>query len=284
MQHFNATKDERYIELFADKPEMVIDFPEWLLSDRMIEECRAMPGLAIVEIAGRDSVAAAIKSVNEQSFTDLLPVYVYTGTEYGPWSSVEKAVERLASNLPMVRVHRLLVLGSPGFWKALNGRFVSQLISTYKFYTPCVACHLYLHAVRIPLALNLGKVPIISGEREQHDGVIKINQISAALDFFIRLADKFEIQLLFPLRHISKGLLIEDLLGFNWPEGKEQLECILSGNYRLSGKRLNISASQVKGFLDEFAGPCTEKIVTSYVEGHIPDHLEIAAQILANRR
>jgi hypothetical protein len=35
MQHFNATKDARYIELFADKPEMVIDWPEWLLSDQI---------------------------------------------------------------------------------------------------------------------------------------------------------------------------------------------------------------------------------------------------------
>jgi len=283
MQHFDTTENDRYTELFADKPEMVIDFPEWLLSDQMLEEYRAMAGLAIVEIAGRDSIAAAIKSAREEGFSHLLPVYVYTGTEYGPWSSVKNAIERLASRLPMVRVHRLLVLGSPGFWKALNGRFMSQLISTYGFYTPCVACHLYLHAVRIPLALNLGKVPIISGEREEHDGVIKINQTSDALDFYVKLADQFDIQLLFPLRHISKGLLIEELLGFNWSEGMEQLECTLSGNYRLLDQRLHISAAQVKSFLDEFAGPCTEKIVRSYVQGQVPDHQKIAAQILANR-
>ena len=282
MQPFNAIKDARYIELFADKPEMVIGFPEWLFSDQMIEEYRAMSGLAIVEIAGRDSVAAAVKSVSAQGFTDLLPVYAYTGTEHGPWSTVEKAVERLASRLPTVRVHRLLVLGSPGFWKALNGRFVSELISTYGFYTPCVACHLYLHAVRVPLALNLGNVPIISGEREQHDEVIKTNQISEALDFFVRFAGKFEIQLLFPLRHISRGVFIEDLLGYNWSEGKEQLGCALSDNYRLLDEQLNITAAQVKSFLDEFAGPCAEKMVRSYVEGHIPDHLKIATQVLAH--
>ena len=36
MQHFNATKKNRYIELFSGKPELVIDFPEWLLSDQML--------------------------------------------------------------------------------------------------------------------------------------------------------------------------------------------------------------------------------------------------------
>ena len=203
MHHFDAAAKSRYAGLFLDKPEQVIGFPEWLLSNQMIEEYRALSKLAIVEIAGRDSVAAAIKSTEEEGFSDLLPTYVYTGTEYGPWSNIEKAVDRLNSRLSEVRVHRLLVLGSPGFWKALNGRFVSELISLYGFYTPCLACHLYLHAVRIPLSLMLGKVPVISGERERHDEIIKLNQISEALDFYRDFAAKFEIELRFPLRHVS---------------------------------------------------------------------------------
>jgi len=168
--------DPRLKELYLNKPECVVNFPDWLLPQQKIREYRAMPRLAVVEIAGRDSVAAAVKSVEEELFTDLLPTYVYTGTEYGPWSSLEKAVERLWRRLPEIRVHDLLVLGSPGFWQALNGRFISELMSRYGFYTPCVACHVYLHSARIPLALTLGKVPIVSGERERHDGAIKVNQ------------------------------------------------------------------------------------------------------------
>ena len=280
MEHSPVAADNPLKELFTDKPEMVIDYPEWLLSTRALEAYRNMSRMAVVEIAGRDSVAAAVESVESSGFTDLLPTYVYTGTEYGPWSSVETAVERLARRLPEVRVHPLLVLGSPRFWKALNGSFVSELISTYGFYTPCVGCHLYLHAVRIPLALSLGAVPVISGEREQHNGSVKLNQIPEALDRYIDLAKRFGVRLIFPLRQVYDGRIINDLLGLNWKEGQDQLACSLSGNYRLPDGSVSITSRQVERFIDEFAGPCSEKIIASYLEGHVPEHDELAARVL----
>jgi hypothetical protein len=225
-------------------------------------------------------VAAAVKSVEEESFTDLLPTYVYTGTEHGPWASVDQAVERLAGLLPEVRIHNLVVLGSPCFWQALCGRFISELISRYGFYTPCVGCHLYFHSVRIPLALALGKVPIISGEREWHDGAIKVNQIYEALNVYVKIAKEFGIRLLFPVRNITKGDRIEEILGFEWQEGKEQLGCVLSGNYRALEGSVDYAPSQVKMYLKEFAWPCAKKIIESYTAGRIPNHLEITAQVL----
>ena len=272
--------DPRLKELYLNKPECVITLPEWLLPPYKVNEYRAMSRLAIVEIAGRDSIAAAVKSVEEESFTDLLPTYVYTGTEHGSWASIDQAVERLVGLLPEVRIHNLVALGSPGFWQALCGRFTSELISRYGFYTPCVGCHLYLHSVRIPLALTLGKVPIISGEREWHDGAMKINQISEALNVYEKIAKDFGIRLLFPVRNITKGDRIEEILEFEWKEGKEQLGCVLSGNYRALEGSVDYTPSQVKTYLEEFAWPCAKKIIESYTAGHIPNHLEIAAQVL----
>ena len=267
-------------EQFLNKPECVVNFPEWLLPSQEIQKYRAMSGLAVVEIAGRDSIAAAIKSVKKKGFTDLLPTYVYTGTEHGPWSAVEEAVNRLSRCLPDVRVHNLIVLGSPGFWQALNGRFISELISRYGFYTPCVGCHVYLHSVRIPIALTLGRVPVISGERERHDGAVKINQISEALNFYQNLADNFGVHFLLPLRNIAKGKYVEDILEFAWKQGEEQMGCVLSGNYRRLNSSINIATHQVQRYLEEFAWPCTTKIIESYVANRIPKHLEIAARIL----
>jgi hypothetical protein len=268
-------------ELFLSKPECIIDFPEGLLPSRRIKEYQDMPHLAIVEIAGRDSVAAAIKGVEENTFTDLLPTYAYTGTEYGLWSSMEQAVRRLAERLPQTRVYDPVVMGSPGFWKALNGRFISELISRYGFYTPCVGCHLYLHSVRIPLALILQNTPIITGERERHNGDIKINQISEVLDFYQGLAEFFNIELLMPLRHIREGKQIEEILGFEWHQGKEQLDCVLSGNYRRLDKKNTFRDQSVKAFLEDFALPSSKEIITSYASGHIPDHTSIVAEILS---
>jgi hypothetical protein len=272
--------DPRLREIFANKPECVINLPEWLFPSQKIDEYRAMSRLAIVEIAGRDSIAAAVKSAEDEGITDLLPTYVYTGTEYGPWESVERAVERLATRLPAVRIHDLVVLGSPSFWQALNGRFMSELVSRYGSYSPCVGCHLYLHSVRIPLSMTLGEVPIVAGEREQHDGAIKINQISQALDVYENIAKHFGTRLVLPLRHIGEGDRITDILGFEWQAGKEQLGCVFSGNYLTLDGTVQNTGAQVQRYLEEFAGPCARKIIESYAAGSVPNHLEIAASVL----
>ena len=265
---------------FLDKPELVVDLPDWLLSDRQAKVYRRMDNLAIVEIAGRDSVTAAIKSVMENGFTDLLPVYAYTGTEYGSWSSVEEAVLRLSSRLPEVNIHQLLILGSPVFWRALNGRFISELIAKYGFYTPCPGCHLYLHAVRIPLAVKLGNLPIISGERESHSGLVKINQTAEALDFFLDFSDQFGISLDFPLRYVSSSHEIENILQIPWERDQDQLCCTLSGNYRMNDGTLGPSTGEVIRFFKEFAGPSAREIIGAYIEGNIPDPVGIAGSIL----
>lgn len=274
--------DSQLKEIYLNKPECVIDFPEWLLPSEAIHKYRAMSRLAIVEIAGRDSAAAAVKSVEEGSISDILPTYAYTGTEYGAWLSVEEAVKRLSKRLSEVRVHKLVVLGSPGFWQALNGRFITELVARYGFYVPCVGCHLYLHSVRIPLALMLGNVPIISGERERHNGNIKVNQISEALELYQSMTKEFGVQLTLPLRLIEKGDRIGHILGFEWPGGKEQLGCVLSGNYRQLDGSVDTPAMQVKKYLEEFALPCTREIIKSYVAGRVPNHLEIATQVLGS--
>jgi hypothetical protein len=267
-------------QVYLNKPECVINFPQWLLSSQKINDYKAISRLAIVEIAGRDSVAAAVKAVEEKGFTDLIPTYAYSGTEYGPWLSVEQAVIRLESRLPETKIHDFLVLGSPGFWQALNGRFVTELISRYGFYVPCLGCHLYLHSVRIPLSRLLGGAPIISGERESHNGTLKVNQISEALNAYERLAREFDTELVMPVRNITKGDLITDILGFQWEEGGEQLGCVLSGNYRTADGKVGIEIRQVQKYLDEFACPLTRKIIRAYLEGRTPDHLKIAAELI----
>ena len=265
---------------FRDKPECVIDFPPRLLSPRRMDEYRQLSRLAIVEMAGRDSVAAAIVAVKAEKFTDLLPVYAYTGTEYGSWASVETAVDRLRHRLPGTRVHDLLVLGSPHFWHALNGRFISELIGRYGFYTPCVGCHLYLHAVRLPLALAL-KAPVIAGERETHDGAVKVNQTATALDCYLDLASHFEVPLLFPLRHMDDGKEIETILGLDWKQNDEQLGCALSGNYRSLENRVDITENKVQSYLKEFAFPLALKIVEAYGQNRIPEHRKLAFDLIS---
>jgi len=71
-------------------------------------------------------------------------------------------------------------------------------------------------------------------------------------------------------------------LQMDWQEGKEQLYCSLSGNYRLVDGSVEMNKTQVVRYLNEFAVPCTEKIVREYISGKIPNHVKIAKQIIQN--
>jgi hypothetical protein len=228
-------------------------------------------------------VAAAITATLENGFTDLFPTYVYTGTEHGPWESVTVAVKRLSDRLNNVRVHDLIVLGSPRFWQALNGRYMAELTSRYGFFTPCIGCHLYLHSVRLPLARSLGGIPIIAGERESHDGAVKVNQTSTAITAYESLCSGFGINLLLPLRFVSDGTRIKDILGFEWAQGDEQLGCVLSGNYKRLDRGIDITEDRIASFLETFALHVARKVVAAYTNGRVPAHLDIAADVLGSR-
>ncbi len=261
---FLADSDFR---LLAEQPECFLPS----LSSETNSKLASAQNLAIVEIAGRDSIAAAIKAAQERPIDAFLPTLAYNGAQYGSLESVELAIDLLAQKIGKKRVCDLAIIGSPKFWQALTVRFADLLTERFGFYTPYVACHLYIHAVRVPLAKHLNCKLIISGERESHNGAIKLNQTPLVLDRYAQLTAHFEIELYQPLRKVQAGAEIERLLGEPWPAGHRQLHCMLSGNYKNPdgsvdfGPGRRFSDEQSARFLDGYALPlaqiCLEKIV-----------------------
>jgi hypothetical protein len=253
--------------LLAEQPECFI--PSF--SSETNSQLASAQNPAIVEIAGRDSIAAAIQATHERPIDVFLPTLAYNGAQYGSLESVEFAIDLLVRKVGQERVCELAVIGSPKFWQALTVRFADVLTERFGFYTPYVACHLYIHAVRVPLAKRLNCTLIISGERESHNGAIKLNQTPSVLDRYAKLTAHFGVELFQPLRKVQSGDEIERLLGEPWPSGQRQLHCMLSGNYKNPdgsidfgpGRRFNDEKSAK--FLDHYALPlaqtCLEKIV-----------------------
>ncbi|MFH1035228.1 MAG: hypothetical protein V1806_12035 [Pseudomonadota bacterium] len=271
-------------DVFLDKPELVWPLPEWMLPGPELERLRGRAGLAVVELAGRDSVAAALRAVDEGGLSALLPTYVYTGTEHGPFGQVTQAHQRLARRLPPgVELSPLLVFGSPDFWRALNGRFLGELMTRHGFSTACVGCHVYLHALRLPLAMALGGAPIIAGERLSHDGRTKVNQVASCLEAYRGLAADFGVELRLPLAKVARGAEIETILGLNWPEGGDQLGCALSGNYNDPRGQARWHPEGLTRFLEGFALPLARRVLAAYLAGDQPDHLALAKDILTSR-
>jgi hypothetical protein len=262
--------DPRIFEIVSAKPELVDKFPDWMLSKTTENELKNTEGLAIVEIAGRDSIAAALEAVKERDFKALLPTIAYTGTEFGRWEVTFKKVDMLKEVLSKegIKVFDPVLLGAPKFWWRLCGRYITHLFESFGFYSPCVGCHLYLHAIRIPLARKIECGVMIAGERESHEGKIKINQIGVALDNYISFAEKFGVELFLPLRQVSKSKDIESIISQHWEESGEQLECVLSKNYQDIGGNVVYSEGDIKRFFDEFALKEAEDIIKRFLSLH----------------
>jgi len=259
--------DPRIFEIVSAKAELVDEFPRWMLSETAENELRSIEGLAIVEIAGRDSIAAALEATRKRDLQALLPTIAYTGTEFGNWEVPFKKVYMLKEELSEkgAKVFDPVLLGAPRFWWRLCGRYVTHLFERFGFYSPCVGCHLYLHALRIPLARKIDCSVVIGGEREFHEERIKINQIGVALDVYISFVEKFGIELLLPLRHVRKSRDIESIISKRWEEGAEQLGCVLSKNYLDIDGSVVYSESDIKRFFNEFAIKEAEDVVEGFL-------------------
>lgn len=271
----------KILPLLSQKPELVISFSEWLLPSATIETLKKTEGVALAEIAGRDSVAAVLAAVEKHPIKSVLPTIAYTGTEFGDWERLLATSRFVAERLREdgITVFDPVFLGSPRFWWLLCGRYISTLFQRFGFYTPCLGCHLYLHALRIPLASIIKASYIIAGEREQHDGRIKVNQVASALDAYRSFVAGFDVELILPLRHINAGEEIERIIGQEWKEGGGQLECVLSKNYQDIDGSVTCDEAVISRFFEEFALPLAEGVVRAYLEGESPDFDTLAKTI-----
>jgi hypothetical protein len=267
------------VKLLQVKPD-IASTPEKLVTDEQKGFLKQFSCLAIGEIAGRDSMAALLVAAREKKFDALLPTVVYTGTEYGNWRFINKAISYLRKNIK-VPVLDLIVLGEPSLWQALNGRFISLIQKKFNFYSPCPGCHLYMHLIRLPLARLTGSKLLIAGERESHNGRVKINQLKEALDLYQEIVAGAGIELYLPVRHIREGQQIEKIVGANWPEGERQLKCALSGNY-LDREGYPLSDSKAfRTYLHRFLKPVGKALVEVINKGEeSPNYLELIENYL----
>ena len=228
------------------------------------------PDTLIGEFSGRDSAAAIIKVLEQEEYNHLLPVASFAGTEYGEDRILKENHRHTAKRLRSLhgedkKFYPLLFYSSPALWSVINGRFTSLVIEKYGFYTPCIGCHAYFHILRLPLALKLGK-KIVSGERESHDGRLKVNQLPLCLNFYKDIISYFGAELLLPLQHIHQGGKIEEILGWKWQEGKSHPDCVFSGNYRDLEGKTRIKEEQIKEYLEGFLKPVIIKVTAMFLE------------------
>lgn len=241
--------------------------------------------IAIAEIAGRDSVAAAVAATRERGFAQLLPTIALTGTETGDLESPLQAVENLERILgDSTQVLEPVFLQDQALWSAMNARFATTIQDRYGIYSPCLACHLYMHLLRVPLAWELGDVPVIAGERDTHDGRIKLSQTTASIDAAIDVLAHAGIELVQPIRSAS-GDEVAELVGDQWAEGDGQLGCVLSGNYVSPDGSVDYDEAAYARFVAEFFVPVGKAVLDGWRaqgtgDSPAPDFARIIGDIL----
>jgi hypothetical protein len=257
--------------------------PEYALATIGLDSAglAARTGLAVAEIAGRDSVAAAVLAARERGFTAILPTSVATGTEYGDEHAPERAVSLLAKAVgPDVEVLPPLRLGSPRLWAALNGRFASVIAERFHVYSPCLACHLYMHLARVPLARAVGCVPVIAGERESHGTRVKISQTALGIDACTRVLARAGVELLEPIRKVRSSETVLELIGEDWPGGTRQLCCVHSGNYSDLTGAVSYDELAYARYVHGFMEPAGAAIVEAWRDSAEPDYEAIVRSVL----
>ena len=274
--------DRETRQLILSKPERIAGFDRELVTKLRGEAAGGT--VALVEIAGRDSVAAGIKAASSGSYDFLVPTIVYTGTEYGDWSEVLANARALADRFPEgegPKVLETVLLGSPSWWHAVAAGFSSVLFKLYGFSTACVACHMYLHAARVPFARETGAGAIVSGERLSHDGRLKLNQLEPALRAYGEVIADNGIELALPLADVKEGRHVEEVLGESWKESARQLGCVLEGNYRDLDGNIIACDDDLVNYIDGFLVPFTDEVLSSFAAGSTPDYTAMVKKVIS---
>lgn len=231
------------------------------------------------EFSGRDSVAAIIAAFEHEACDFVLPVASFAGTEYGDTRDLLENHAHLRSEIEAryggaKTIGDLIFYSDPFLWGLINGRLVAQLTRRFGFYTPCIGCHAYFHLLKLPFAKRLGKV-IISGERESHDGRVKLNQLPEVLDFLADGIKSEGVQLLQPIRKLTDGDAVETMIGWQWKEGVNHPECTFSGNYKLADGRVEYDPAQLATFLMDYLGPVHRLVAKALGTGFDYDRREL---------
>lgn len=164
----------------------------------------------IVEIAGRDSVVALLKFIDEANEREekynFIFTIAYVPSEYDPDTDFSifglGEILRLHAVRFGHKVSDMLYLAETGIWFKIVKPIFGEVKS--KYITPCVACHAYCHLTRLDRAIE-ANADILTGERYNHDGKYKINQLPNFIKFCDEYFAKYDVKFIRPLLDVSSN-------------------------------------------------------------------------------
>jgi hypothetical protein len=224
----------------------------------------------IAEIAGKDSIAAVLKAIKEKQIEWLVGIGLYHRAIYGNINQPADNFEKLI-NMPLFKEitnHSFIYLDISDLFEQLIIRNTAVVQKHFHYFNPCPACHLLFHMIRIPLARFYNIDFIITGEREFHDNIQKLNQLPEILSLFKFLIEKTNIELVQPIRKIKNDSEVYKILGNVWQSNITPSKCIFSKSYYDEQSKIPFDLNLVISSLNEFYFPLFTSVI-DYIDSHL---------------
>lgn len=160
----------------------------------------------IAELAGADSLAAIYQHLKNNSNDIVIPTWVITPYELNNnYNLVKENYDKFFNFLisQNYNIQPITIIQN-------NSELWNNLISK-DFFSPCIACHLYCHLMRVNLAKQYN-AKILTGERNKHNQNIKVNQNAFVLNYFEKLFNKNNLFFERPLLNIYNSNEIQKTL------------------------------------------------------------------------
>ncbi|TFH26709.1 MAG: hypothetical protein E4G98_06805 [Promethearchaeota archaeon] len=231
---------------------------------------------AVLEVAGKDSVAAAIPYLQTHPITELIGIGIFHrgfyDNFYEPELNFQQISTILRNHVPELQTSFYYLDVADLFdWTIVQPMGIIQ--KHFSQYSPCPPCHLFFHMMRIPLVKHLGATQILTGERAAHDAGLKLNQLPEILGLFTSMMQKQGISLKQPIKNINDDSKIFALLGREW-KSVEPFRCIFSKNYLDENGQLHFNVPNLTKTLSIFYYPLFNDIIQYIMRKHCSPDLK----------
>lgn len=224
----------------------------------------------VSEIAGKDSIAATLLFVQNNTGCEIVPSIVFTRTEYGNINSYYDSVRFLhtCAESEGIMFHTTATSSNELLWNALCVKNQFDISRKFGFYTPCIMCHLFAHLLRIPILMNNNAAGIITGERVFHNSTIKANQHNYVLSCFSSIFENVGIQIIRPVYSIVDDSEIDGIIKDRTVISEaNSVKCVLSGNFNGNLFADPEMEQKLRLFVDDYVYPVGKSVAESIIEG-----------------
>ncbi len=272
-------------KIIAEKLDGMKAFPHKLVPQAYIEELKQIPRPVLGHVSGVESFGVLYESLKHMKADALVLMIAYTGTGYGEHRTLWQEVQVLKSTIEKalhIYCTEPVVIGSPQFWRALNGRFVQELISRYNFYCPCFGCRLYLCALTVPLCKTLNIETVVSGNISMNAGG---DYATNTIQYYCaHLLSNFGITLLYrTIDYKDNDKILTEFIKSQPGMGVEQHEecghCMFHKNVQLLNGRCEEPAN-LPEFFERFLIPACAKIISKILSGRDFEYCDEVADVL----